>query len=119
MRSRIEPMKHVAKMLRRHKELILHWFAAEGQLSSGAVEGLNLKAKLTMRKAYGLQSLEHLQIALYHTLGSLPEPPGGPHRCCRAIFLLNSHIGRVILSKMELDVPDFSKTASACSKARR
>ena len=82
MRSRIEPMKHVAKMLRRHKDLILNWFAAEGQLSSGAVEGLNLKAKLTMRKAYGFQSLEHLQIALYHTLGSLPEPPGGPHRFC-------------------------------------
>ena len=82
MRSRIEPMKHVAKMLRRHKDLILNWFAAEGQLSSGAVEGLNLKAKLTMRKAYGFQSLEHLQIALYHTLGALPEPPGGPHRFC-------------------------------------
>ena len=82
MRSRIELMKHVAKMLRRHKDLILHWFAAEGQLSSGAVEGLNLKAKLTMRKAYGFQSLEHLQIALYHTLGSLPESPGGPHRFC-------------------------------------
>ena len=76
MRSRIEPMKHVAKMLRRHKDLILNWFAAEGQLSSGAVEGVNLKAKLTMRKAYGFQ------VALYHTLGALPEPPGGPHRFC-------------------------------------
>ena len=40
-------------MLRRLKPLILNWFAAEGALSSGAVEGLNLKAKLAMRKAYG------------------------------------------------------------------
>ena len=82
MRSRLEPMKKVAKMLRRHKTLILNWFAAEGTLSSGAVEGLNLKAKLAMRKAYGFKSLDHLQIALYHTLGSLPDPPGGPHRFC-------------------------------------
>ena len=52
------------------------------QLSSGAVDGLNLKAKLTMRKANGFQSLEHLQIALYHTLGALSEHPGGPHRFC-------------------------------------
>ena len=82
MRSRLEPMKKIAQMIRRHKDLILNWFAAQGTLSSGAVEGLNLKAKLTMRKAYGFKSLEHLQIALYHTLGDLPDPPGGPHRFC-------------------------------------
>jgi hypothetical protein len=28
-------------MLRRHRELILNWFRARGQLSAGAVEGLN------------------------------------------------------------------------------
>ena len=82
MRSRLEPMKKIAQMIRRHKDLILNWFAAQGTLSSGAVEGLNLKAKLTMRKAYGFKSLEHLQIALYHTLGELPDPPNGPHRFC-------------------------------------
>ena len=42
MRSRLEPMKKVAKMLRHHEALILNWFTAEGTLSSGAVEGLNL-----------------------------------------------------------------------------
>jgi transposase len=67
-------MKKVAKMLRNHKPLILNWFKAKGQLSCGAVEGLNLKAKLTIRKAYGFKSLGCLQIALYHTLGDLPEP---------------------------------------------
>jgi hypothetical protein len=30
-----------------------------------AVEGLNLKAKLTIRKAYGFKSLKCLQVALY------------------------------------------------------
>lgn len=74
MQSNVEPMKKVAKMLRSHKELILNWFKADGELSSGVVEGLNNKAKLTIRKAYGFRSTEHLQIALYHTLGKLPEP---------------------------------------------
>lgn len=74
MHSNVEPMKKVAKMLRSHKELILNWFRANGELSSGVVEGLNNKAKLTMRKAYGFRSMDHLQIALYHTLGDLPEP---------------------------------------------
>jgi len=74
LHTNLEPMKKVAKMLRNHKALILNWFKAKGQLSCGAVEGLNLKAKLTIRKAYGLKSLKCLQIALYHTLGDLPEP---------------------------------------------
>jgi len=41
-------MKKVAKMLRSHKELILNWFRAGGELSSGPVEGLNNKAKLAI-----------------------------------------------------------------------
>jgi transposase len=67
-------MKKVANMLKNHKPLIINWFKAKGLLSSGAVEGMNLKAKLTMRKAYGFKSPECLKIALYHTLGKLPEP---------------------------------------------
>jgi transposase len=74
LQSNIEPMKKVAKMLRNHKELIMNWFKAKGKLSSGAVEGLNLKAKLTIRKAYGFKTVECLKTALYHTLGDLPEP---------------------------------------------
>ena len=72
--SNLEPMHKVAKMLRKHKGLILNWFKAQKRLSSGAVEGLNLKAKLTIRKAYGFKSTKCLEIALYHTLVNLPEP---------------------------------------------
>jgi len=61
-------------MLRNHKPMILNWFKAKGRPSSGAVEGLNLKAKLTIRKAYGFKSLKCLQVALYHTLENLSEP---------------------------------------------
>ena len=68
MRSRIEPMKNIARSLRQHRELILNYFRAQKLFSSGVVEGLNNKAKVTMRKSYGfrpsaasnLRSITHL-----------------------------------------------------------
>ena len=63
MRSHIEPMKKVAKMLRAHRPLILNWFKAKGQISSGAVEGFNNKAKLTTRKTYGFRTFHAAEIA--------------------------------------------------------
>ena len=74
MRSRIEPMKKIANTLRGHRELILNYFRARKKFSSGVVEGLNNKAKLTMRKAYGFRTFRITEIALYHALGKLPEP---------------------------------------------
>ncbi len=74
MRSKIEPMKKVARMLRKHRPLLLNWFQAKKQFSSGIVEGFNNKAKLTTRKAYGFRTFYAAQIALYHTLGALPVP---------------------------------------------
>jgi transposase len=74
MRSRIEPMKKIARMLRSHRALILNYFRARKQFSSGVVEGLNNKAKLTMRKSYGFRTVHVTEVALYHALGKLPEP---------------------------------------------
>jgi transposase len=74
MRSRIEPMKKIARSLRQHRELILNYFRAQKMLSSGVVEGLNNKAKVTMRKSYGFRTFPALELALYHSLGKLPEP---------------------------------------------
>jgi len=54
-RSRIEPMKKIARSLRQHRELILNYFRAQKLISSGVVEGLNNKAKVTMRKSYGFR----------------------------------------------------------------
>jgi len=54
-----------------YKELILNWFRAGGELSSGPVEELNNKAKLAIRKAYGFKTMECLKIALYCQLGGL------------------------------------------------
>ena len=74
MRSRIEPMKKFARTLRAHRELLLNYFRARKQFSSGVVEGLNNKAKVVMRKSYGFRTFRVLELALYHSLGKLPEP---------------------------------------------
>jgi len=81
MRSKIEPMKKVARMLRGHRTLLLNWFHAKGQLSSGVVEGFNTKVKLTSRKSFGFRTFHGAEIALYHALGALPEPEL-THRFC-------------------------------------
>ena len=74
MRSRIEPMKKIARSLRQHREPILNYFRAQKLISSGVVEGLNNKAKVTMRKSFGFRTYRVLELALYHSLGKLPEP---------------------------------------------
>ncbi len=74
MRSRIGPMKKFARTIRAHRELLLNYFRARKAYSSGVIEGLNNKAKVTMRKAYGFRTFGMMEIALYHALGKLPEP---------------------------------------------
>ena len=74
MRSRIEPLKKFVKTVRSHRELLLNYFRAKKEFSSGVVEGLNNKAKVTMRKAYGFRSFKATELSLYHVLGKLPEP---------------------------------------------
>jgi transposase len=43
MRSRLEPMKRVARSIRVHRPLILNWFRAKGTVSAGAVEGSTIR----------------------------------------------------------------------------
>ena len=74
MRSGIKPMKAKARMLRSHRELILNYFRAKKEYSSGVVEGLNTKVKLVTRKSFGFRKTETIKTALFHALGRLPEP---------------------------------------------
>lgn len=74
MRSRLEPIKDFVRTLRRHQPLIMNWFKAQKQYSSGIVEGLNRKINLVTRKSYGFRNYEVLKIALFLTMGELPEP---------------------------------------------
>ena len=74
MRSRIDPVKKFARTVRSHRELLLNYFRARKQFSSGVIEGLNNKAKVTMRKAYGYRTFRIAELSLFHVLGKLPEP---------------------------------------------
>ena len=73
-RSRLEPLRKMAKMLRAPRDLILNYCKAQKQFSSGVVKGLNNKAKVTRRKSYGFRTFRITELALYHALGKLPEP---------------------------------------------
>ena len=67
-------MKKIARSLRQHRELIRNYFRAHKLLSSGVVEDLTNKAKVTMRKSCGFRTYRVLEPALRHSLGKLPEP---------------------------------------------
>jgi transposase len=73
-RSRLEPLKTVAKSLHKNRQLLLNYFRAKKEYSGGVIEGLNNKAKLTVRKSYGFRTDQAREVALFHALGRLPEP---------------------------------------------
>ena len=77
----LEPIKKFARTLRRHRPLLLNWFRAKKEISSGCVEGLNTNVKLALRKARGFKTYHVAETALYHELGRLPEPDF-THRFC-------------------------------------
>ncbi|MGD9659572.1 MAG: transposase, partial [Methylocystis sp.] len=61
-RTRIETMRKLARTLDRHGELIFNWFEARGEISAAAVEGMNLKVKLTTRRFLRISRPKHHQI---------------------------------------------------------
>jgi len=73
-RSRLKPLKKVAVALKRHRQLLLNYFEAKKLFSSGVVEGLNNKLKLTLKRSYGFRTDTARKVALYHALAKLPEP---------------------------------------------
>lgn len=81
MKSKIEPMKKVARMLRAHEELLLNYFRAKRQYTNAMVEGMNHKARVSLARSFGHRSFEVLKLVLYHNLGDLPEPPCS-HKFC-------------------------------------
>lgn len=80
LRARLPPFKKFVNTVRAHERELLNWIIARGKFAAGATEGFNNKARITTRKAYGFRSYEHEEIALYHALGDLPEPPWLAHR---------------------------------------
>jgi len=70
--SRLEPFRKLARMLRRRIEHILNYFRLP--INNSVVEGLNNKAKVIMRRAYGFRTIKTCQLALMHGLGHLVIP---------------------------------------------
>ena len=71
----------ISRILLRVRDHQRDWFRAQGEISSGAVEGLNNKVKLVTRKSYGFRTAKVAKLALLHNLGRLPEPES-THRFC-------------------------------------
>src|SRR5690606_783843 len=50
MRSKLDPIKKFVKSIRKHEPLIMNYFKAKKEFSSGVVEGMNRKVNLATRK---------------------------------------------------------------------
>lgn len=69
---RLDPIRKFAWMIRRHEENILSYFKMP--INNASVEGLNNKAKIISRRAYGFRSIRNHILNLYHCLADLPWP---------------------------------------------
>ena len=66
-------MERIARTLLAHCALLRNYFKAKQLFSSGVVEGLNHRGKVTMRKSYGFRTFRILELANYYSLGRLQE----------------------------------------------
>ncbi|MDQ2899249.1 MAG: transposase, partial [Acidobacteriota bacterium] len=75
MRSRFEPFKKFARMLRSHLDGILPW--TKLRLSSGAVEGMNNKVKSISHRSFGFRTAKYFIANIYRCCAGLPLPREG------------------------------------------
>jgi transposase len=69
IRSRIEPIKAVAKTIRRHRHGILAWF--DSRIANGLIEGINSLVQAAKAKARGYRNRETLKVMTYLIAGKL------------------------------------------------
>lgn len=75
VRSRLEPMKKVAAMIKGHLKGVLNFFAH--RITNAVAEGLNSKIATIQKMAYGFRNTEHFKIAVLFRCGGLQlYPPG-------------------------------------------
>jgi transposase len=74
IRSRLAPVKKVAKMFKRHLTNILTFF--DHHLTNGPIEGLNNKIQGLIKKAYGYRNQERFKTDVFFHLGGLDLYPG-------------------------------------------
>ena len=73
IRSRLESVKVVARMLKRHREGVLRF--ARHPITNGVAEGLNSKIMSIKRKAGGFRNAQHFTTAIYFHCGGLDLYP--------------------------------------------
>ena len=69
MRSRIEPMKDVARTIRKHRDGILAWF--DSRIANGLIEGINSLVQAAKAKARGYRNKKTLTAMTYLIAGKL------------------------------------------------
>jgi transposase len=80
IRSRLEPVKRVARMIKKHWQGVLN--AATTNVTNALAEGLNSKIQWIKRKACGYRNRERFRNAIYFHLGGLdlyPDALGSTH----------------------------------------
>jgi transposase len=68
-RSRLEPMKAVARTMEKHRDGILAWL--DSKISNGLIEGINSLVQAAKAKARGYRSRETLKAVTYLIAGKL------------------------------------------------
>ena len=74
IRSRLAPVKKVARMCKGHLDNILTFFVH--RLTNGPIEGLNNKIQGLIKKAFGYRNKERFKTDIFFHLGGLDLYPG-------------------------------------------
>lgn len=69
MRSKLEPIKRIARMLREHKDGVIGWVT--WQISNGRLEGMNNRIRLLSHRSFGLHSADALIQLVYLCCGGI------------------------------------------------
>ena len=77
MRSRVAPMKEVARMIRTHFDGIVAW--TQTRQTNGFIEALNGLFQAAKRKARGYTRLATMRTVLFLIAGKLDFTPFNPH----------------------------------------
>jgi transposase len=77
MRSKVEPMKEVAAMVRRHLEGIVAW--AQTRQTNGFLEALNGLFQAAKRRARGFASFDTIRTVVFLIAGKLDFAAVNPH----------------------------------------
>ena len=71
-RSQLEPMKDLAKTVKKHEEGILRWF--HSRMTNGLLEGINGLVQAAKRKTRGYRNVQNLIAMVYMTANKLRLP---------------------------------------------